>query len=181
MTVTAASRSSRRRHAPSVRTEKPTVGGRSRPIRGDVTLRLKRTPWASEGPSVTVTQIVYASESASRLALADLRTLHDVCQRHNAAAKVTGVLAYGAGWFVQCIEAEMDVAHAVFLRVLRDPRHVRPVVLGVREVDRRTFNTWSMVMWRGAWGGALPFDLQRATAPNVVALLQELQARSGQR
>ena len=64
---------------------------------------------------------------------------------HNASHEITGVLCYGNGYFVQCLEGEKSkVSNLYFDRILKDPRHKGCQILYFQEQVERLFPEWAM-------------------------------------
>lgn len=64
----------------------------------------------------------------------------------NPACGITGVLCWGGGIFLQCIEGgRMPVSH-LFGEILKDPRHKDVALLHYEEIAERRFGGWTMGM-----------------------------------
>jgi restriction endonuclease len=63
----------------------------------------------------------------------------------NALHEITGVLSYGNGYFVQCLEGEKTkVSNLYFDRILKDSRHKGCQILYFEEQVERIFSEWAM-------------------------------------
>ncbi|WP_352310414.1 BLUF domain-containing protein [Psychrobacter sp. W2-37-MNA-CIBAN-0211] len=63
---------------------------------------------------------------------------------YNAQHGITGILCYGNGHFLQCIEGEKANVLALHQRISSDKRHKNVKVLLLREIDQRNFVDWRM-------------------------------------
>ena len=64
---------------------------------------------------------------------------------HNAANAITGVLCYGNGYFVQCLEGDKaKVSDLYFKKILKDSRHKGCQILYFEEQIERLFPEWAM-------------------------------------
>ena len=79
-------------------------------------------------------RLIYASRAADALTPADHEQILESSRRNNAKVGVTGLLAFGAREFLQCLEGPRDAVNATYARILGDRRHV----------DQRWFGEWSM-------------------------------------
>ena len=78
-------------------------------------------------------------------------------QRNNARLSLGGVLYYGDGCFLQCLEGPRELVEPLTEEIERDPRHHDLKVLRKQAVDARLFSDWSMklVALEGAVGDLL--------------------------
>ena len=65
---------------------------------------------------------------------------------HNASEGITGILCFGDGVFMQCIEGGRDAINRLYALILRDPRHKDVVLLRYEEITERQFSGWTMGM-----------------------------------
>jgi hypothetical protein len=63
---------------------------------------------------------------------------------HNPACGVTGILCYGDGVFLQCIEGGRMQVSALFATIQKDGRHRDVALLHYDEILERRFGGWSM-------------------------------------
>ncbi len=63
---------------------------------------------------------------------------------HNASEGITGILCFGDGVFMQCIEGGRDAINRLYALILRDPRHKDVVLLRYEEITERQFSGWTM-------------------------------------
>jgi hypothetical protein len=130
-----------------------------------------------------LTRLIYASRAADALTPADHEQILASSKRNNAKVGVTGVLAFGAREFLQCLEGSREAVNATYNRILSDPRHQDVQLIDCREIDQRWFGEWGM---HGLPPSRLTrqrvlrysdrelFTPTRMAAANVIALLADL-------
>lgn len=92
-----------------------------------------------------VFQLIYRSKANAYFSDDDLIQLLRQCRTKNIEKKVTGLLLYGYGTFIQLLEGEESVVRELYLhRIAPDPRHRNPVILHQHYVPKRQFKDWSM-------------------------------------
>jgi hypothetical protein len=91
-----------------------------------------------------VIELIYASTAHDKLSECELRDLLDVSRRNNAAAGITGMLLYRDGNFLQILEGGREAVHALLDRIKADRRHFGVMVVLETEIERRSFDGWSM-------------------------------------
>ncbi len=89
-------------------------------------------------------QLIYSSEAAPDLDLADFGKMLSEFRVRNRARGITGVLVLVDGVFVQILEGEKDRVLLLLRSLERDPRHHQLKVFHQQETDERTFATWNM-------------------------------------
>jgi hypothetical protein len=65
-------------------------------------------------------------------------------REHNQACGITGILCYGDGIFLQCIEGGRMQVSELFATIQRDRRHKDVALLHYEEILERRFGGWSM-------------------------------------
>jgi hypothetical protein len=106
--------------------------------------RCNRTVHKKNKP-MPVFQLIYRSKANAYFTDDDLIVLLRQCRSNNIEKKVTGLLLYGYGNFIQLLEGDDDVVRDLFAeRISLDPRHRDPVVLHQKYVQKRLFKNWSM-------------------------------------
>lgn len=92
-----------------------------------------------------VFQLIYRSKASAYYNDDDLAQLLRQCRSKNIEKKVTGLLLYGYGSFVQLLEGQDNVVRELYnQRIVPDARHHDPVVLHQGYVPKRLFKDWSM-------------------------------------
>ncbi len=91
-----------------------------------------------------VFQLVYRSTATVPFADADLTALLQQARHRNADERLTGLLLYHDGKFVQVLEGPVPAIDEVFSRIAADSRHTAVHLLAYGPVERRLFPDWSM-------------------------------------
>jgi hypothetical protein len=65
-------------------------------------------------------------------------------REHNPACGITGILCYGDGVFLQCIEGGRMQVSELFACIQKDARHKEVALLHYEEIPERRFGGWSM-------------------------------------
>ena len=65
-------------------------------------------------------------------------------RHHNPVSGITGILCYGDGVFLQCIEGGRMEVSELFASIQRDARHKDVALLHYEEILERRFPGWSM-------------------------------------
>ena len=91
-------------------------------------------------------QLVYLSESTSKMSSDDLLPILNQAKPNNAAIDVTGSLFYNGGWFLQVLEGPAATLAALYDKIAKDPRHRHLRLLYNEPAEFRTFTRWSMNM-----------------------------------
>lgn len=89
-------------------------------------------------------RLIYASKVRDGLAPGDIDDILARSQANNARIGVTGALCYTGGVFLQCLEGGRREVNEVYHRIVGDPRHSDPAILGFNEVTARDFASWAM-------------------------------------
>jgi hypothetical protein len=107
--------------------------------------------WQTEDPRLNATYyLAYASTAVHDYSQEELLELLALSRQRNAEAGITGLLLYAPGTdgamgtFVQVLEGFRPAVQALYVRILRDPRHQHCTVFQEGEVFQRRFADWSM-------------------------------------
>jgi hypothetical protein len=65
-------------------------------------------------------------------------------RQHNPAMGITGILCYGDGVFLQCIEGGRMQVSDLYASIQKDARHKDVALLHFEEILERRFGGWSM-------------------------------------
>ena len=65
-------------------------------------------------------------------------------RQHNPAQGITGILCYGDGVFLQCIEGSRMRVSELYGSIQHDARHKDVALLHFEEISERRFGGWSM-------------------------------------
>lgn len=90
-------------------------------------------------------ELCYVSSANDRYSDQVLVELLSKARTNNRQADVTGLLLYdGIGTFIQALEGEEKVVKSLFDRVKSDQMHKRVNILGVKNINERSFSDWQM-------------------------------------
>ncbi len=89
-------------------------------------------------------QLLYSSKASMDLSPAELTAILDKSVANNQANKVTGLLLYRDGCFLQLLEGEQAMVEATFERISQDARHHQLESLFSTECKQREFACWYM-------------------------------------
>lgn len=91
-------------------------------------------------------QLVYISRITST-GLSSPSTLNDISEtavERNQIDNITGILCYGNGYFLQCVEGSEQALTNLKNRLLVDDRHKELKILDFSEITKRRFASWSL-------------------------------------
>lgn len=91
-------------------------------------------------------QLVYISRITST-GLSSPSTLNDISEiaiERNQADDITGILCYGNGYFLQCVEGSEQALTNLKNRLLVDDRHKELEILDFSAITERRFSSWSL-------------------------------------
>ncbi|MGB2047859.1 MAG: BLUF domain-containing protein [Psychrobacter celer] len=74
-------------------------------------------------------------------------TLNDISEiaiERNQTDEITGILCYGNGYFLQCVEGSEQALTNLKNRLLADERHKDMEILDFSAIDERRFSSWSL-------------------------------------
>lgn len=126
-------------------------------------------------------QLIYASESATKLSLDVVHQIAESAASFNASLDVTGVLLCGHGFFLQVLEGSAERVNAIYHRIARDDRHTGLRLISYGEVPERSFSRWNMRHISAAsltpevllqYGTSRAFRPMELRAPQAVGLLR---------
>jgi hypothetical protein len=88
--------------------------------------------------------LVYVSSAITPFSPTELAALLDTSRRNNVKRRITGLLLYIGGNFMQALEGEEQAVDELYWTIAEDPRH-RSLVTVIRSpVRRRLFPDWAM-------------------------------------
>ena len=97
------------------------------------------------GPLKSVT---YVSRARPDLTDDDVYKIYRYAMTSNALQGITGLLVYDGTTFLQIVEGGEEALLALFVRLRRDDRHQKVVIVDDRDIGVRSFGTWSMHLLR---------------------------------
>lgn len=89
-------------------------------------------------------QLVYISTAVNLMSDNDLIEILDVSRTRNTEHKVTGILLYSNGTFIQLLEGMAADVNLIYESIERDTRHKNVIKLVDERSSRRNFPQWSM-------------------------------------
>lgn len=93
-------------------------------------------------------RLLYHSRASGTLSDADVAAIATAAEERNQREGLTGMLCYGDGMFLQCLEGPPEAVSRTLGRIFRDPRHTDLVLIDAREANGRTFPDWGMSFTR---------------------------------
>ena len=89
-------------------------------------------------------QLIYCSTATHEMGEAELLELLQQSRKRNAELKLTGMLLYGGGVFMQVLEGLPAAVDMLYQKIERDPRHHSMFLLERENITERSFPDWSM-------------------------------------
>ena len=131
----------------------------------------------------SVYQVLYRSRATVPMSEDELWQLLNAARRYNVEHRISGLLLYSAGYFVQVLEGPEEAVRGLYASIQQDARHTQVVRVSAGPTAGRHFAGWSM-----AFGNAVLPDLDRVLVavrgprpvvagpaiedPNLLALLR---------
>ena len=88
-------------------------------------------------------RLLYASRAVDASPAA-IEAILASARQHNHESGITGILVYGGGVFMQCLEGGRQAVNDLYGTIQRDARHKDVVLLHYEEVLERRFGGWTM-------------------------------------
>ena len=101
-----------------------------------------------KGVAMDLVRLIYCSRFADRMEAGKLKAIIDAARANNPALGITGILCYGPGVFLQCLEGPRRSVNDMFGRILRDDRNKDVTLLEYAECSGRAFGQWDMAYVR---------------------------------
>ena len=94
----------------------------------------------------TLVRLVYASRSTADIHQLKSHLSHILMTAHrqNLRHQIVGVLFYGNGYFLQCIEGQRQKVEALYAALQKDPRHQDVTLMDQHPIEQCQFSTWQM-------------------------------------
>ncbi len=134
-----------------------------------------------------LSHLIYYSKIAldheGRSAFKEIKGILKKASEYNAAHGITGGLLFNQTYFAQIIEGDRKKVTDTFCRIAKDPRHEELVLLEVRPITRRRFNTWNMGFAGNSdvaqklyvkYGSSEEFNPSKMTADSLLGFLEEV-------
>lgn len=96
------------------------------------------------GRRLLMFQLIYASAAVKPFTPEGLSTLLAKARKKNKAVRVTGMLLYHGGSFLQVLEGPEEAVTELFKVIEKDPRHANVRVLLRDGIETPEFDEWSM-------------------------------------
>lgn len=88
-------------------------------------------------------RLLYCSRAVDTNAAA-VEAILAQARQHNPVTGITGILCYGDGIFLQCMEGGRLQVSELFGTIMKDARHKDVALLHFEEISERRFGGWSM-------------------------------------
>ncbi|TSD67437.1 BLUF domain-containing protein [Inquilinus sp. KBS0705] len=88
--------------------------------------------------------IVYLSTAVKLMSDADLIDILRVARAQNAENRISGVLLYSEGTFLQVLEGDDANVNAIYANIQKDKRHKNLITLLDEPISQKSFSDWSM-------------------------------------
>lgn len=89
-------------------------------------------------------RLLYVSKAVNPADQKAIEGIVKVAREYNTDHGITGVLCYGDGVFMQCLEGGRDAVNALYGHIISDKRHQDVVLLRYEEIVERQFGGWTM-------------------------------------
>ena len=118
--------------------------------------------------------LVYVSFSVKNLTEKDLEELLVDIRQRNKLQKVTGLLLYNDGTFIQLIEGKSGIIQNLYEKIQNDRRHSNVVLLLEESIKKRAFPDWTMGYYKLSkeQSGKIPGDSDFMHSTDSVKLIE---------
>ncbi|WP_216726583.1 BLUF domain-containing protein [Hymenobacter siberiensis] len=99
---------------------------------------------------ISVYQMLYRSRATAPLSDEALGQLLHTARRFNAEHRISDILLYSAGHFVQVLEGSEEAVRNLYAAIQQDTRHTQVVTVSAGPTAERHFAGWSMAFGRVA-------------------------------
>lgn len=117
---------------------------------------------------MSLKSLTYTSLARLDLTAEDLDAIHRTAREANALEGISGVLVFNGTHFLQIIEGAPNAIDELLERLRRDPRHSGLEVRDEREVEERSFGSWSMELVRVSGSGFEARETLAACLPGTI-------------
>jgi hypothetical protein len=97
-----------------------------------------------QAPQRQLVQLIYVSSAHQELEQSELLKVLDASIRHNNQNKLSGMLLYAKGSFIQVLEGSEAALTGTMRRIAADPRHHSIYTLLHEPINEREFAQWAM-------------------------------------
>jgi hypothetical protein len=74
----------------------------------------------------------------------NIANILETSRKENLIYQLVGVLFYGQGYFLQCLEGSQSSIDRLYAKLLKDSRHTDLKILSTHEIDKIGFSGWEM-------------------------------------
>lgn len=134
-----------------------------------------------------LSHLIYYSKIAlnhgHRGAFKEIKGILQKAAEYNVEHGITGGLLFNQVYFAQIIEGDRKVITETFCRIAKDPRHEELVLLEVRPIMKRRFDSWNMGFAGKSdvaqklyvkYGASEEFNPAKMTADSLRGFLEEV-------
>jgi hypothetical protein len=89
-------------------------------------------------------RLIYVSYATMGVKWEDLKDILAKSEQNNAELDITGLLVVSGNTFLQVLEGPQRALNVLYSKILVDPRHENPVLLGYTPIHDRHFSEWAM-------------------------------------
>lgn len=132
-----------------------------------------------------IKSVTYTSLAALDLEASDLEDIHRTARELNALDGITGLLIFNGTHFLQIIEGAPEAIDDLVEKLRRDKRHYGVEIRDQREVEERSFPSWSMELVRvsasyfearDSLRQQLPIELAPAVRDRIIRMTEAISA-----
>ncbi len=114
---------------------------------------------------MTLASLVYVSNACYEMSDNDLLDILETARKFNKIRKITGLLLYRDGFFIQALEGDFNKIGELFDLICQDRRHTCVIKLYHEAIEERRFSQWAM-------GFASPDFMQLKEIPGFSDFMQ---------
>jgi hypothetical protein len=97
---------------------------------------------------MNLVRLIYASRFTANTDIEQIESIIEISRKKNPRQCITGVLCYGPGMFLQCLEGPRDAVNGLYGKIVNDSRNTDVTLLQYSEINERTFSKWTMAYAR---------------------------------
>lgn len=91
-------------------------------------------------------RVLYVSRAVGPQTTTVTAAILSTARAFNRLNGISGVLCQGQGLYLQVLEGERSAVHALYARIIPDPRHKDVEMLHLEEITQRRHADWSMAL-----------------------------------
>ena len=89
-------------------------------------------------------QLIYGSSAPTDMSEEELLAILEKSRENNRQRKITGILLFKSGNFLQVLEGEEEIVMDLYRTIQQDPRHGNVITVANRKIKERGFGDWQM-------------------------------------